>query len=323
MPLEKALITNSDTQDQIEVLFNPEEYTAQQGQQLRPDGRSRPALPSFSSSSTATCKPWRWNSWSIPYETHQSAGRTIARAGQDVRDLTDKIRGLLDINNDTHAPPILVFAWGSLSFICVLARCSQKFIRFSQDGTPVRAKLQVTFNEFTNADTEAKEIKRQTTDYSKTYVVLQGETLSGIAGKLYRNAELWLPIALRNQIANPRDLVMGSKLLIPRSALPRSANRGGHHLDCVASTIRSGLPPADQRTGYPGCLSVFHHQRAIPAGPLCQRSRGSGLGQRQSALAAEITSRGWASARFPVRFSLPVPRFPARHPMACSISTTR
>ena len=49
------------------------------------------------------------------------------------------------------------------------------------DGVPVRARLQVTFNEFRNIELEAKEIKRETADYSKRHVVAQGETLSAIA----------------------------------------------------------------------------------------------------------------------------------------------
>ena len=109
-----------------------------------------------------------------------------------------------------------MFTWGSLSFTCVLARASQKFILFRPDGVPVRARLQVTFNEFTNADTEAKEIKRQTANYSKIYVVSQG-----VDAEQYRVQSCTATrrcgelTALRNQIENPRELAAGLKLLIP------------------------------------------------------------------------------------------------------------
>ena len=42
---------------------------------------------------------------------------------------------------------------------------------FSPDGIPVRALLKVTFNEYRNVDLEAKEVKRETSDYSKRHVV--------------------------------------------------------------------------------------------------------------------------------------------------------
>ncbi|HMD70404.1 MAG TPA: LysM peptidoglycan-binding domain-containing protein [Bryobacteraceae bacterium] len=214
MPLEKALITNTDTGENVEVLFNPQEYTVNKdnnfAQMVVPGLRS--PLLQFVHGNMQTLE---LELLVDSYEAHQINGKTVNQAGEDVRGLTTKITGLLDINADTHAPPVLLFTWGSLSFTCVLARASQKFIMFRPDGVPVRARLTVTFNEFTNADTEAKEIKRQTADYSKTYTVHEGETLSGIAAKVYRNAATWRPIALRNQIANPRELSAGRRLLVP------------------------------------------------------------------------------------------------------------
>jgi hypothetical protein len=133
-----------------------------------------------------------------------------------VRQLTRRITNLMDINPETHAPPVLLFTWGSLDFTCVLARASQRFIMFLPDGRPVRARLQVTFNEFINAELEAKEIKRETADYSQLHVVHEGETLSAIAGKVYRNPALWRPIAIANQIDDPRYLPVGAELLIPQ-----------------------------------------------------------------------------------------------------------
>ena len=214
MPLEKALITNTDTGENIEVLFNPQEYTVNKDNnfaQMVVPGLSSPLLQ-FVHGNMQTLE---MELLVDTYEAHQANGKTVNTAGEDVRDLTNKITGLLDINQDTHAPPVLLFTWGSLSFTCVLARASQKFNMFRQDGVPVRARLTVTFNEFTNADTEAKEVKRQTADYSKTYTVNQGETLSAIAANVYRNPATWRPIALRNQVENPRDLKVGMQLLIP------------------------------------------------------------------------------------------------------------
>jgi LysM repeat protein len=214
MALEKALITNTDTAENVEVLFNPEEYTLNKDNnfaQMAVPGLRSPLLQFVHGNLQTLEMELLLDS----YETHSSGGRVVNQAGDDVRGLTSKISGLLDINSDTHAPPILLFTWGSLSFTCVLARVSQKFILFRQDGIPVRARLQVTFNEFTNADTEAKEVKRQTADYSKIYVVNQGDTLSGIAARVYEDAAKWRPIAIRNQIENPRKLTTGQRLMIP------------------------------------------------------------------------------------------------------------
>jgi nucleoid-associated protein YgaU len=87
---------------------------------------------------------------------------------------------------------------------------------FLPDGTPVRARLKVTLNEFTNVELEAKEIKRETADYSRLHVVREGEMISTIAAQFYQNPNLWRPIAIHNNIDDPRPLQAGMQLLIPQ-----------------------------------------------------------------------------------------------------------
>jgi nucleoid-associated protein YgaU len=74
----------------------------------------------------------------------------------------------------------------------------------------------VTFNSFTNIDLEARELKRETANFTRIHVLLQGESLSGIAAQVYGNPELWRPIALRNGIDDPRSLPSGLRLVIPQ-----------------------------------------------------------------------------------------------------------
>lgn len=217
MPLEKATILNTFTGEQVAVMFNPEEYTVSKdvnhAQQAIP-GLSAPILQ-FVHGNMQTLE---MELFFDTFEAHSESNRLINRAGDDVRDLTCKVTDLMNIDPKQHAPPVLVFTWGSFSFTCVLARATQRFIMFGSDGKPTRARLQVTFNEFRNMELEAKEIKRETADYSKFYVVGQGETLSAIAARLYGNPTLWRPLALRNGILNPRSLPVGLRLLVP--ALP-------------------------------------------------------------------------------------------------------
>jgi LysM repeat protein len=215
MALEKALITNSDTGQSFPVLFNPEEYTVNRDNnfaQVTVPGLRAPLLQFLNGNMQTLEMELLVDS----YESHSVNGKAINAANSDVRLLTSQITGLLDINPDTHAPPVLLFTWGSLSFTCVLAKATQRFILFRQDGVPVRARLTVSFHEFTNADLEPKEVKRQTADFSKTYTVAQGDTLSGIASRLYQDPTMWRPIAMANQIDNPRALTVGQQLTVPR-----------------------------------------------------------------------------------------------------------
>jgi hypothetical protein len=211
MALEKATITNTVTAERVSVLFNPEEYSVSRDNnfaQLAVPGLRGPLLQFVNGNMQTLDMELLVDS----YEAHGNANQ----AGGDVRELTGRITGLMDIDPTTHAPPVLLFTWGSLSFTCVLAKASQRFIMFRSDGVPLRARLQVTFNEFINAEVEAKEIKRETADYSHEHVVLEGETLSTIAAEIYRDPTRWRPIAIANRIDEPRALTVGARLSVPQ-----------------------------------------------------------------------------------------------------------
>jgi hypothetical protein len=227
MALEKAVITNTETNEKIQVLFNPEEYTVNKDinyAQAGVPGLSGPILQ-FVAGNMSTLE------LELLVDTHEAhqEGAVKTQADEDVRNLTGKIVGLMTIDSNSHAPPVLIFSWGSLSFTCVLARCSQRFIMFRPDGIPVRARLTVTFNEYLDPEREAKAINRQTADFSKEVIVGQGATLSGIAADTYGDAALWRPIAIANGIDDPRALAAGRRLRIPSLPFtdPESGERYG------------------------------------------------------------------------------------------------
>lgn len=214
MPLEKALITNTVTGTGIPVQFNPEEYTLNRDinyAQAAIPGLSAPILQ-FVNGNMQTLE---MELFIDSYEQHKVGSRVVNAAQSDVRLLTRQVTDLMNIEPSTHAPPVLLFTWGSLAFTCVLARVSQKFVMFKPDGIPVRARLTVSFNEYRNVDLEAKEIKRETSDYSKRHVVSQGETLSSIAAREYGDSRLWRVIAIANRLQHARRLAPGLKLLLP------------------------------------------------------------------------------------------------------------
>jgi len=207
--LEKALITNTLTQARIPVQFNPEEYTVSREvnyAQAAIPGLGAPLLQ-FAHGNMQTLE------MELLVDTYEA--HTGSTAGSDARVVVRQVTDLMNIDPASHAPPVLLFTWGSLSFTCVLARVTQKFIMFRPDGVPVRARLNVSFSEYRNADLETREVKRETATYTKAHVVIQGETLSSIAAKVYDDATQWRPIAIRNRIDDPMRLTVGRRLLVP------------------------------------------------------------------------------------------------------------
>lgn len=210
MSFETATLTNTISGERISVLFNPEEYTINRDltyAQLPVPGLSAPVVQ-FVHGNAQTVE------LELLVDSYEASAQ--AAAGSDVRVLTNRVVGLMDIAPSLHAPPPVIFAWGSLTFTCVVARCVQRYVLFRPDGVPLRARLQLTLSEFRNIELEAREVKRETADYTKTHLVAEGETLPSIAFMVYGNATRWRPIALRNDVDDPRTIAIGSSLAIPR-----------------------------------------------------------------------------------------------------------
>jgi LysM repeat protein len=113
---------------------------------------------------------------------------------------------------------VLSVSWGTLDFTCVLAKATQRFNMFLDDGRPARARLSVSFQEFINPDREAKEVNRQTADFTKAHTVVENDTIQSIATKYYKDPSLWRAIAAANELADARSLSIGQILSVP--ALP-------------------------------------------------------------------------------------------------------
>jgi hypothetical protein len=207
MPLEKVQLLVPSTGLKITAMFNPEEYTINKDNNFATQsipGLSAPLVQFVSG-----------NVRSLEMELFFDTYDTPALPKQDVGDHTDAVIGLMAIDSNLHAPPIVTVSWSSLQFVGVLVKASQKFIMFMDDGTPVRARINVTFYEYVDLDQESKEVNRQTADFTKVHVVQDAETLSGIAGKLYDDPGAWRAIANANGIDDPSQISSGDSLLVP------------------------------------------------------------------------------------------------------------
>jgi len=201
MALEKAIITNIQTGDRIPVMFNPEEYSLDLGNTFAEIG-----IPGIK---TPPIQYVRGNirnlNMELFFDTYELRN--------DVRNETQKIASLLEIEINTQAPPILLFSWGSLNFKCVLESAGQRFTMFLEDGTPVRATLTVSFKEYEAVEMEIK--KGLFIGPPTVHNIIEGETLSNIAGDVLGDSGAWREIADLNNIDNPLKLALGMPLFIP------------------------------------------------------------------------------------------------------------
>lgn len=125
-----------------------------------------------------------------------------------------KIDSLLEVDPELHAPPLVEFRWGSLTFTALVESADKSFTRFLPDGTPVRAKVNVTFKEYQATDYK-KRTKLESTDKTKAWTVTEGDTLWLIAAEEYDDAAHWRTIADANGVENPRQVEPGTVLELP------------------------------------------------------------------------------------------------------------
>jgi nucleoid-associated protein YgaU len=205
--MNKVQITKLHNGETICASFNPEEYTINKDNNVAVQG-----IPGLSAPLVQFVNG---NLRTLEMELFFDTWDTPKLAKTDVRTLTSQVVSLMDIDSTLHAPPILLVSWASLQLRCVLARVSQKFIMFADDGKPVRAKLSCTFNEVIDVEQEIKRLNLQTADYTKVHVVVEGDTLCAIANAYYEDPKKWRPIALMNEIDDPRAIAIGQSLVIP------------------------------------------------------------------------------------------------------------
>jgi nucleoid-associated protein YgaU len=148
---------------------------------------------------------------------------------KSVTELTHKIYRLVKQDSETHAPPRCVFTWGSPSgdpdnadepvshvpnrFTGIVENVDRKFLLFSPEGVPLRARLTVKMREYKTIEDMASQL--QSADHTKTRILTRGLRLDQIAAGEYGNPVHWRTIAEENDIDDPRMIPAGTMLEIP------------------------------------------------------------------------------------------------------------
>lgn len=206
MPLMKALIINTDAvvPTPIPVMFNPPEYQLAKTNQFAEIG-----IPGLGSSLLQFVRG------SAQTLTMELFFDTTDR-GLDVRQFTALVINLTVIDRETHAPPRLLFLWGSLAFPCILESVTQRFDYFNARGLPLRARLSVVLKGHERLETLLAGNPLQSSDRTKRRVVKQGDSLQRIAAEEYDDPRKWRPIAEASGIDNPLRLQAGRGLTVPK-----------------------------------------------------------------------------------------------------------
>jgi hypothetical protein len=144
--------------------------------------------------------------------------------GADIRPIyIRRLENLMEIDGAFHAPPPCKIVWGSLEFVGVLEQMRKNFLLFKADGTPVRARVNLTFKEFVPVAFQLQKAPRSSPDKHKERRIQEGDSLWQLSFNEYGDPRHWRFIAETNHLDDPLDLVPGRKLILNplRERMPR------------------------------------------------------------------------------------------------------
>jgi hypothetical protein len=205
--LSPATLTNLDTNDIVNFMFNPFEYT-------------------LSKNNTWQDKPVTGQN--LPYVNFQQGGPITLKLvlhfdsqaeGKDVRNYTDKLWKMVMINEakadaktGKGQPPPVVFDWGKLHFKAIITSLSQKFTLFTDIGIPLRCTIDIDLRQYLDepGETGAAQPSSSSTTTKAPVTVTQGQRLDNMTA----NPNDQRKVAEKNNIDNPLKVPTGTKLKV-------------------------------------------------------------------------------------------------------------
>lgn len=220
MGLVKAqfIIEREGAGETIEVLFNPSEY--QLSSQVNYADQTVPGLNSsvvqfISGQSDQLSMTLHLDTYSAAHQIPAGDATYTRKDPQDVREIVRQFLSMLDVDGQLHTPPIVTFAWGSMTFRGVMDALQHTYTMFTESGIPVRARLEVSMRAVREPGKDLRSQPRESPDRSKQRVLIGGTQLWHMAAQEYGDPARWREIARANGIDNPKVLPAGRSLRVP------------------------------------------------------------------------------------------------------------
>jgi len=121
-----------------------------------------------------------------------------------------------DYDGKIHRPNYVIVQWGSdLIFKSVLKSFNTTYTLFRPDGSPLRAKVALSFGEYVSPKKKSKEEKKESPDVTHLVEVVEGESLPQLSYKVWNSPFYYVQVAQYNGLNKFRNLKGGQQLLFP------------------------------------------------------------------------------------------------------------
>ncbi len=118
-------------------------------------------------------------------------------------------------NQESHEPPYLILAWGTLVFTCKLKSAEVEYTLFDPAGKPLRAKIAATFRRHDPPAIVQQLLNFRSPDLTRYHQVEAGESLPLLSQEVYADPAYYLLLARANKLKHFRNIPTGTSLRMP------------------------------------------------------------------------------------------------------------
>jgi nucleoid-associated protein YgaU len=119
-------------------------------------------------------------------------------------------------NGNIHSPFYLTITWGtSNKFNCRLTSLTIDYTLFAPDGTPLRAKLSVGFDQYLSPQEINQASGKSSPDLTHSRTVVAGDTLPVMCYNIYGDCKYYVWVARYNKLNHFRALQPGTIIYFP------------------------------------------------------------------------------------------------------------
>jgi hypothetical protein len=118
-------------------------------------------------------------------------------------------------HGEKHSPYYVQVNWGSFQFQGRATTFNVSYTLFQPSGAPVRAKVELAFVSFIDAEALAQQADNQSADLTHRHLVQAGDTLPLLCHRIYGSSKYYLQVAARNNLVHFNRLEPGTWLHFP------------------------------------------------------------------------------------------------------------
>lgn len=110
--------------------------------------------------------------------------------------------------------PVLRVTWGSMYFLGRINTMTVKYTLFKPDGSPLRARVSLTFNQFLKKAAAVQQ-KISAEKLAKQLQIKAGASLQDLCFQMYQDAGMAPKVARQNDLSSFRGVKHGQSLTLP------------------------------------------------------------------------------------------------------------